>query len=289
MSRGRDKLKAMGSRPVSGFSLIELMVALVLGLLVAGAALAILQSNQATYRSNEGLNRIQENARIAFELMSRDIRAAGGTACSNFSVVEGGSAEANSFRTAPVTGTATRLQVISGDDTAYRVVASTSSSVTLDPDEIESADDAFDVGDVLLLCNARKTHLVRADSVGAMTVGFAALPENYNPTEDEFAPPAAVVLSRLRDVQWFVADNGRGGSSLFVSRSGGAREEVADGISALGFQYLESGANAYTAAPANWVNVIAVRVTLTLTGQDIDGRALTRRSSNVISMRGRTL
>lgn len=285
---GNDS-RVMGVARAAGFSLIELMVAMVLGLLVAGAALAILQSNQATYRSNEGLNRIQENARIAFELMSRDIRAAGGTACSNFSVVEGAGAAANSFRTAPVTGSATTLQVISGDDTAYRVVASTSSSVELDPEELDAADDAFDVGDVLLLCNARKTHLVQAGSVGGMTVGFAALPDGYNPSADEFAPPAAVVLSRLRDVTWFVAANGRGGSSLFVSRSGGAAEEVAEGITGIAFQYLESGANAYTATPGNWLNVIAVRVTMTLTGQDVDGRALTRQSSNVVSLRGRTL
>jgi type IV pilus assembly protein PilW len=289
MSLAGKDMKAIGPARATGFSLIELMVALVLGLLVAGAALAILQSNQATYRSNEGLNRIQENARIAFELMTRDIRAAGGTACSNFSVVEGSSAEANGFRTAPVTGSATQLQVISGDDTAYRVLASTSSSVTLDPQEIAAADDAFDVGDILLLCNARKTHLVRTDSVSGLTVGFAALPEGYNPREDEFAPPAAVVLSRLRDVRWFVAANGRGGSSLFVSRSGGAREEVAEGVSALGFQYLQAGATSYTATPTDWLSVVAVRVNLTLTGQDVDGRALTRRSSSVVSLRGRTL
>lgn len=288
MSTRRDRRKTGPARE-SGFSLIELMVAMVLGLLVAGAALAILQSNQATYRSNEGLNRIQENARIAFELMSRDIRAAGGTACSNFSVIEGASAEANDFRSAPVAGSATELDVMSGDDTAYRVLASTSTSVTLDPDELDSADDAFDVGDILLLCNARKTHLVRADAVGGMTVGFAALPDGYNPSEDEFAPPAAVVLSRMRDVRWFVANNGRGGSSLYVSRSGGAREEVAEGIQNLAFEYLESGAAAYTNAPGNWVNVIAVRVTMTLTGQDGDGAALTRQMSNVISLRGRTL
>lgn len=73
----RDAVGRPSRSDAAGFSLIELMVALVLGLLVAGAALAILQSNQATYRSNEGLNRVQENARIAFELMSRDIRSAG--------------------------------------------------------------------------------------------------------------------------------------------------------------------------------------------------------------------
>ena len=91
-------------RLASGFSLIELMVALVLGLLVTGAAFAILQSNQATYRSNEGLNRIQENARIAFELMSRDIRAAGGSACSRYSEIMGSNAEATQFSGSPIQG-----------------------------------------------------------------------------------------------------------------------------------------------------------------------------------------
>ncbi len=93
----------------------------------------------------------------------------------------------------------------------------------------------------------------------------------------------------MRDVHWFVAANPRGGISLYVSRSGGAGEEVAEGIQITAFEYLESGANAYTNAPGNWVDVVAVRVTMTLTVQDVEGRALTRQSSNVVSLRGRTL
>lgn len=285
----RQKEVMIGARHSTGFSLVELMVALVLGLLVAGAALAILQSNQATYRSNEGLNRVQENARIAFELMSRDIRAAGGTACSNFSVVEGTSAATNGFRDAPVAGSATELTVMSGDDTAYSVTSSTSSSVTLDSEELDAAEDAFEEGDILLLCNARKTHVVEATGVSGWTVSFNALPGGYNPSTDEFAPPAAVVLSRMRNVRWFVQPNGREGSSLYVSRSGGAREEVAEGIQNLAFEYLETGAAGYNDTPGNWANVVAVRVTMTLTGQEIDGEALTRQASSVISLRGRTL
>jgi type IV pilus assembly protein PilW len=65
----------------SGFGLIELMISMVLGLLVLGAAIAVFQSNQRTFSANEGQNRIQEGARAAYEMMSRDIRAAGGTAC----------------------------------------------------------------------------------------------------------------------------------------------------------------------------------------------------------------
>lgn len=278
-------------KAMAGFGLIELMIAMVLGLIVIGAAFAIFQTSQTTFRTNEGLSRIQENARVAFELMSRDIRAAGGSACSNFSVVEGAGAAAETFRNDAVRGTADSLRVVSGDDTAYRVEASTSSSVTLHEDDVEFASDVFNEDDILILCNARKTHVVQATGVGTANrvVSFAALPGGYVPTDDEYAPPAAVVLARFRDVSWFVDDNDRGGQSLFVSRLGGDPEEVAEGVQDLAFSYLRAGATDYVDAPADWRDVIAVRITMELQGADVDGNPLTRTASNVVSMRGRTL
>jgi type IV pilus assembly protein PilW len=53
----------------------------VLGLIVSGAALALFVTNRRTYVAAENLGRVQENARTAFELMSRDIREAGGNPC----------------------------------------------------------------------------------------------------------------------------------------------------------------------------------------------------------------
>ena len=273
------------SRRMSGMSLIELMVAMVLGLVVLGAAFAVFMSNQATFRVNEDVNRIQENARVAFEMISRDVRAAAGSACSSASMID----SAGAFRDSPIFGDATELTVLSGDDMAYRVTASTSSSVTLDPAQLADASDIFTAGDVLLVCNARKTFVVTATGVAGLVVSHDTLPDGYNPASDEFAPPASVVLARLRNVRWFVDDNGRGGNSLFVSRNGGAREEVAEDVETIAFTYLEAGAAAYTAAPADWTNVIAVRTTITLSGDDVDGQALARTASNVVSMRSRTL
>ena len=68
-------------RAQRGFTLIELMVALLLGLLVVAAAGSIFLSNRRVYGSTESLNRIQENQRTAFEIMARDIREAGGNPC----------------------------------------------------------------------------------------------------------------------------------------------------------------------------------------------------------------
>src|SRR3546814_6831601 len=65
-----------------GVTLIELMIALVLGLLVVAAAIGIFLSNKQVFRTTDNLSRMQENARIGFELMARDLRMAGASACS---------------------------------------------------------------------------------------------------------------------------------------------------------------------------------------------------------------
>jgi len=64
-----------------GFTLIELMIALLLGVLVIIAVSSVFVSGRRTYGTTQGLNRIQENQRMAFEMMAADIRSAGSYAC----------------------------------------------------------------------------------------------------------------------------------------------------------------------------------------------------------------
>lgn len=272
----------------SGFSLIELMIAMVLGLLVLGAAIGVFQSNQRTYSANEGLNRVQEAARVAFELMSRDLKAAGGSACSSASFIETNDAYSTTFRDTPVTGTASELTVTSGDDTAHTVIASTVGSVTLATPAAES----FAKDDWILICNARKTFLVQVATVSGNMITFDSTKlKGYIPTADEYAPPAAVVVAKLRNTRWYLD-----GSTLKVSRLGGTGEAVADGVQGLALSYLESGAATYLSTPANPADIIAVRMVLTLEGRSatggqlqVDGNKVTRTASNVVTLRSRTL
>ncbi|MDP3253011.1 MAG: prepilin-type N-terminal cleavage/methylation domain-containing protein [Hydrogenophaga sp.] len=74
-------LSRTGRMRQAGFSIVELMVALVLGLLLIGGVVNIFMTNQQTFRTNENLGRLQENARISFELMAREVRQAGGNLC----------------------------------------------------------------------------------------------------------------------------------------------------------------------------------------------------------------
>jgi type IV pilus assembly protein PilW len=64
-----------------GFSLVEIMIAMVIGLIIIGAVVQLFAVNRSTYQVDEGLARIQENARFAIDFISRDLRMAGNTGC----------------------------------------------------------------------------------------------------------------------------------------------------------------------------------------------------------------
>ncbi len=65
------------SRPLAGFSLVELMVALVLGAMVLVAVINIFFGSRMTYMANEGFARAQETGRFALEDIKRDLREVG--------------------------------------------------------------------------------------------------------------------------------------------------------------------------------------------------------------------
>lgn len=79
----------MSSISQRGFSLIELMIAMTIGLIVlAGVGYLYLESRQA-FRSMDNLSRMQESARYALDTMARDIRMAGYRGCASSNVTLG--------------------------------------------------------------------------------------------------------------------------------------------------------------------------------------------------------
>jgi type IV pilus assembly protein PilW len=64
-----------------GFSVIELMVAMTLGLLVIGSVSALLVNSRKNYIVQDSVARLQENARFAMHLLTRDLRMAGYFGC----------------------------------------------------------------------------------------------------------------------------------------------------------------------------------------------------------------
>jgi type IV pilus assembly protein PilW len=64
-----------------GLSLIELMIAIVIGVLLMAGTAGLLISNKRIYKEQNEMGRLQENARFAMEILIRDIRRAGYAGC----------------------------------------------------------------------------------------------------------------------------------------------------------------------------------------------------------------
>lgn len=162
----------------------------------------------------------------------------------------------------------TDLTVVTHDTTAARF------TVNNNPHRVSA-------GDLLMVCNYGQGALLQASAVGADTIDHATsaaasgncsrglgLPTDCAAagTAYTFAPGSKI--GRLVAVGWYIGNNGRpetGGRSLFRVNRNGA-EEVAEGVSDLQLQFLSAGQAAYTdaAGVADWANVVAVRVALTV-------------------------
>ncbi len=59
---------------IRGFSLVELMVALVLGMLLIGGVISLFGGSKATFQANEALARVQENVRFALNELQFESR-----------------------------------------------------------------------------------------------------------------------------------------------------------------------------------------------------------------------
>lgn len=69
-------LSGLATRHQRGLTLVEMMVALVLGLILAAGMIQLFIGTKQTYRFYDALSRIQENGRFALDSMANDIRMA---------------------------------------------------------------------------------------------------------------------------------------------------------------------------------------------------------------------
>lgn len=66
-----------------GFTLVEIMIALTIGLILLVVIAQIFVTSRSTYTFEEGMARVQENGRFAMEFLASDIRMAGYMGCSS--------------------------------------------------------------------------------------------------------------------------------------------------------------------------------------------------------------
>lgn len=314
MKHGHD-VRMPEARRAAGLSLIELMVAMLLGLLVVGAAIGIFLSNRQAYRTTESLGQVQETLQMAFELMARDVREAGGNPCdiglpvanvvdnattnwwTNWAVPLQGYDNGGPAGLSSVAGTDV-LQVLAVGDVLANVVAHSGTTLTVD------GASGIAAGDVVMVCDTAQLAIFKASGASATTIDHAASGGNCKDSlntkpaacsDVPYVYPRNSVVSQLHGTRWFVADNGRGGRSLFRVVDNGAKEEMVEGVADMQLEYLlGAGAASYVGAAAvsDWTAVTAVRIALTSQSSEATGTGnapLQRRLEHVVALRSRTI
>ncbi|HHI76653.1 MAG TPA: pilus assembly protein PilW [Gammaproteobacteria bacterium] len=215
---------------MAGLSLVELMVAMVLGLLLILAAGNIFIANKQTYRTVENLSRIQESLRFAFELMARDARMAGAIRCGytdrvanvlngtaggltwNESVRGYGTTDAITFPAVSACGSpaaagcrvagteAIYFSNAAGDEVDAAITGHVPASAVMTLDNVDNIED----GDILLVCrpnqaaifqvtnvNDAAVKVVHNTGVAGITPGNATKCLNF-PVDTSLAPSSCV-------------------------------------------------------------------------------------------------
>lgn len=79
-NRNKYPTKSYANR-LMGITLIEVLIAMVLGLLLLSGAISLFINNKRVFKENDQMGRLQESARFSIELLTKDIRSAGFIGC----------------------------------------------------------------------------------------------------------------------------------------------------------------------------------------------------------------
>ena len=307
-----------------GLSLVELMIALVISSILLAGVISIFVSTRQSQQYNATMARMQENARYIFDRLSTDIAAAGFLGCldtsSSNAVRSDLSDTSNAYDfSLPVTGSDatglnnTDILRVKRATTTFGIpltaTASGTAALQLDDSNSEYSDlqqwDIIAVGD----CGNATTLLITNDPTGSSgsiehKAGIAATSGPNagisNVTGDLLigsygssrGTPARAF--RLVSRTYLVGASTTGNGMSIYRDSVATNNELIDGVSDFQILYGENtdgndGADRYVSANnvSDWNNVVAVRISLSLSTTLPDGNTVTRDFEKTVQLRNR--
>lgn len=204
----------------SGMTLIEIMIAMTLGLVLIGGVIQLFLTSKQTFRMNAAMAAVQESGRYALETISRDLRMAGFQGCADPGSVSSESAVKNDSPTASLLQTAVTGSEGSAASDALTVQFASGEAVRLasnsDPVNaqivVQSNPDAIAANDVVMMADCTTAHLVRVTSVAAgasdVTLTYGAGENDLGKLSKAYAPASTLVM-RFNSVTYSVAPTGR--------------------------------------------------------------------------------
>ena len=122
-----------------GLSLIELIIAMALGIILSAGVIEIYTGSKQAYRTQDALSRLQENGRYAMDIIAGDIRQSGYLGCGNMDKLSDNN-NINVVTSSPVIAAYNNTTAFSGSDNR----GNQSWSPTL-PSSVGAVDDDTDV------------------------------------------------------------------------------------------------------------------------------------------------
>jgi type IV pilus assembly protein PilW len=266
----------MTKSPQRGFSLVELMVALALSLVLMAGVLSVFMSSKVTYFANENTARLQENGRIALDMVLHDVRSAGyqgcarmkripfwnalnsstsalwdfGTPMTGYEFTNPGTwtpsldAAALGLVPAPVDGSdVIALRVTARDAQTIRMTTSMASA-TANPVVTHTTPAPVQNGQVMLItdCNTASVFQVTGYNAGQILHAAGAGTPGNSSTNLGFvfrtSPSRTTRLIRMETVFYWVGDAGTG-PVLYRKTGAAVPQPLVEGVESLQFAYGE--------------------------------------------------
>lgn len=285
-----------------GLSIVELMIALVLGLVVTGAVVQVFANNKQMYRMQDANARLQENGRYAIHTIAEKIRKAGFKGCVTRS--KGGNLVSTlntptgylydfstSIEGARATGTNTWspalhssiVNALTGNDVLtirytdgpmIKVVTHPISSPTGSANLTVDTGNGLVQNDIVLVSNCETSRVFQITSANPSTTGVIAhaasgtMPGNATATLGKIYANGEII--KLQTVSFYIRNNADGIPTLWQVIGSAPPEEVIEGVENLDIEYGidtdgDTAVDNYVTADvasADWDQVISVRVTL---------------------------
>ncbi len=277
-----------------GLTLVEIMISMLLGLIIAGIGKIFIGSNQS-YRLQEALSRIQENGRFAITYLEQEIRPAGFQGCPNLSAVKPNiladlvALNSVTFQTAVMgydfdgTDTSQPSGAISNTDIINiqraggggAKVTKVGGPVTANIKVEYSASCNFEEDDVLIVTDCKTTDIFSVtntpgnnkgttDGVEWQNLTHANSGNRANKLSKEYDENAEIYKFDNRD--FYIKNNDFGIPSLFQKHLNDDEDELIEGIEDMQITYGLKIGNSLTYLPADsitlWQNVKSVRINL---------------------------
>jgi len=286
----RDPHYATPHARQTGFTLIEIMVAVTISMVLLGGVMQVFVSSNKTYRAQEANARLQENGRFSIYFLSRDLRMADFWGCASFDNISNhlnpGGAGFIDFTAGGLAG-ADNTGLNGSDSITVRGAGDTGLTVqtpympTTSADLKVTVNNGINQNDILLVSDctsgdAFQTTNANPDGTGQLVHNTGAVssgPGNATkPFSKSYQGDAQVY--RASETTYSIATGASGEPALFRSINGAAPEELVVGIENMQIVYGEDTdadgtANYYVpvGSVTNMDNVVSVRITLTARSQ----------------------